>query len=194
MLRHKRQFLTITLLVFLLIAPTYISFVSSSTGYIRVNSTSASAPNQQVQAGGNVNLYFGDVTWSGSELYLLMSHDMNPQLSPGDNIYTPLFSVYDVADTSATRSYTSNNLTWVVGYHWINGSIPNNLPVGNYTIKSLDGVAANAVTDTYIRVTSGVYNATLAITPASGTTGVTAGPWSTARVTWKRTRSCPSRR
>src|SRR3972149_7468066 len=174
MLKRKLKVAGVILLVLAILIPAYISFVSSSTGYIRINGTSASVPGQQVQAGGNVSLYFGEVMWSGDELYLLLSHDLNPQLSPGDSIYTPLFSVYDVTNTSASRSFTSNGGAWVVGNNWINGSIPSNLPVGNYTIKAFDDVTANAVTDTYIMVYSVDYNATLEISPSYGPGGVLA--------------------
>jgi hypothetical protein len=173
MLRHKLQFLTIALLVFLLVAPTYIAFVSSSTGYIRVNSISPSAPGQQVQAGENVNLYFGEVMWEGSQFYLLLSHDTSSQLSAGDSIYTPRFSVYDVTNTSASTTYTSADGQWKVGYDWINGTIPVNIPIGNYSIKAADQVTANvAVTDTFITVYSVVYSSTLEISPSSGPGGV----------------------
>ena len=171
----KRNFraLSIALLMIAIIVPAYISLVSSSTGYIRVNSKSASIPNQQVQAGGNVNLYFGDVTWSGSQLYLLMSYNNNPQVSTGDVIYTPIILISDLTDPTTTHTYTSGMGAWIVGNNWINGSIAPNIPVGNYAIKAFDNVATNAaVTDTYITVYSLPSDATLQVSPPSGPGGV----------------------
>jgi hypothetical protein len=173
MLKRKLQVAGVILLVLAILVPAYISFVSSSTGYIRINGTSASVPGQQVQAGGNVSLYFGEVMWEGSQLYLLLSHDTSPQISPGDSIYTPRFSVYDVTNTTTPKSYISDSGDWLVGSNWINGSIPLNIPVGNYSIKAFDEVTANvAVTDTYITVYTVVYDSTLEISPSSGPGGV----------------------
>jgi hypothetical protein len=173
MLKRNLKVPVIVLLLSLLLIPAYISFVSSSTGYIRVNGTSASVPNPQVPVGGDVNLYFGEVTWSRDQLYLLLSHDDTPKLSAGDSIYTPLFSVYDVTNTSAPSVYTSAEGTWVVGNNWVNGSIPDDIPVGNYTIKAVDEVTSDvAVTDTFIIVYKVVYNGDLAIYPSSGPGGV----------------------
>jgi hypothetical protein len=171
----KRNFraLSIALLITIIIVPAYISLVSSSTGYIRINSKSASIPNQQVQAGGNVNLYFGDVTWSGSQLYLLMSYNNNPQVSTGDVIYTPIILISDLTDPTTTHTYTSGMGAWIVGNNWINGSIAPNIPVGDYAIKAFDNVATNAaVTDTYITVYSLPSDATLQVSPPSGPGGV----------------------
>jgi hypothetical protein len=171
----KRNFraLSIALLIVLIIVPTYISLVSSSTGYIRINSKSASAPNQYVKAGGNVNLYFGDVTWSGSQLYLLMSYDADQHVSTGDVIYTPAILIVDLTSDWYTRTYTSGMGTWIVGNYWINGSIAPNIPVGEYTIKAFDDIDDGAaVTDTYITVYSVPSDATLEFSPSSGPGGV----------------------
>lgn len=173
MLKRNLKVPLTVLLLSLLLIPAYISFVSSSTGFIRVNGTSASVSNQQVPVGGNVNLYFGEVTWSRDQLYLLLSHDDTPKLSAGDFIYTPLFSVYDVTNTTTSHVYASAGGSWVVGNNWINGSIPDNIPVGNYTIKAVDEVTSDvAVTDTFILVYKVVYNGTLEIYPSSGAGGV----------------------
>jgi hypothetical protein len=165
----------ITILLFItLLVPAYISLVLSSSGYIRINGTSASVPNQQVQAGDNVNLYFGDVTWSGSQLYLLLSQDDDQRVSGGDVVYTPLFSLSNLTSSTTISNYTTGNGAWLVGNNWINGSIPPTTPVGNYYIKVFDDVAAGtATTDTYITVYS-VVNASLQISPPSGPGGVTA--------------------
>jgi len=173
MLKRKFRALSIALLIVAMIVPTYVSLVSSSTGYIRINSKSASIPNQQVQAGGNVNLYFGDVIWSGSQFYLLMSHDNNPQVSTGDVIYTHIILVSDLTDPTTTHTYTNGMGAWTVGNNWINGSIAPNIPVGEYAIKAFDNVATNAaVTDTYITVYSLPSDATLQVSPPSGPGGV----------------------
>ena len=168
----RNRALLIGLLILALIIPSFLSFVSSSAGTIRINSTTASAAGQQIKAGGNVNLYFGGVTWSGSQLYLLLSSDGSSQVSSG-SFYTPLFSVYDVADTSQTHSCSNANGFWVTGNNWINGSIPATQPVGNWYIKAIDEATTTvAVTDTYITVNAVNYNATLDITPSSGPGGV----------------------
>jgi len=67
--------LTLTMLLALILV--VIPFaVKASTGYILINTTTGpSVIGQEVPAGGNVNLYFGGVTWSGGQLYLLMSRD-----------------------------------------------------------------------------------------------------------------------
>jgi hypothetical protein len=173
MLKRKLGALSIALLLLVIIVPTYFSFVSSSTGTIRINSTSTSTPNQQVPAGGNVNLYFGDVTWAGTQFWLLMSHDTASQVSTGDSVYTPPFSIADLID-STVHAYNNGMGVWVVGYNWINGSISPSVPVGNYTIKAFDDFTGGAsVTDTYIRVTPRVSNANLQLSRTSGPGGVT---------------------
>jgi hypothetical protein len=173
LLKRNLRALSIAFLIIAIIVSTCVSLVSSSTGYIRINSKSASIPNQQVQAGGNVKLYFGDVTWSGSQLYLLMSYNNNPQVSTGDVIYTPIILISDLTDTTTTHTYTNGMGAWIVGNNWINGSIAPNIPVGDYAIKAFDNVATNAaVTDTYITVYSLPSNATLHVSPPSGPGGV----------------------
>ncbi len=172
-LKKKLVTLSIVLLMLVIIVPAYVSLVSSSTGYIRINNTSESIPYQQVEAGGNVSLYFGDVTWSGSQLYLLMSTNTLPHASTGDIIYSPLILISDLIDQTTTHLYTSGMGAWFVGNNWINGSIAPNIPVGDYTIKAFDDVAASAaVTDVYITVYSVVSNANLQVTPPSGPGGI----------------------
>jgi hypothetical protein len=154
-----------------MVVPAYLTSVSSSTGYIRINTTSTSNVGQQVQAGGNVNLYFGGVTWDNTEFYLFLSQDGSPQISTGDFAYTPAFSIYDVISTTIT-TYHQDNLTWVAGYNWINGSIPTTLTVGNYYAKAVDVTSHIAVTDTYLVINAIQYNASLNISPSSGPGGV----------------------
>ncbi|MCW4034848.1 MAG: hypothetical protein NWF03_05740 [Candidatus Bathyarchaeota archaeon] len=153
--------------------PTYVSVVSSSTGYIKINSKTQSTPNQPVQAGGTVNLYFADVTWSGSKFYLVMSYDSNPEVSVGDVIYSPMISVADVTNQAGTQSYSSGLGSWIVGNNWVNGSIAPNIPVGSYTIKAFDNLGEDAaVTDAFINVYSVTTDATLQVFPLSGPGGI----------------------
>ena len=109
LLKRKLSVFAVAFLIVALVIPTYLSFVSSSTGNIRINSKSASTVGQQVQAGGNVNLYFGEITWSSSAFYLFLSQDGLTQISSGDYVYTPAFSIYDVIDTTTVHHYTQDN-------------------------------------------------------------------------------------
>jgi hypothetical protein len=169
--RNLKAFLLCFLIVALII-PTYLSTVSSSTGNIMINSKSASSLGQSVQAGGTLNLYFGSVIWSGTQFYLFLSPDGSSQLTSG-TVYTPTFSVYDVADTTKIINYTGENGAWLVGSNWINGTIPTTTALGNYYIKAVDQIGSSvAVTDTYITVNPINYNATLIISPPSGPGGI----------------------
>src|SRR3972149_9970420 len=134
--KQKLRVLAIVILVFTIVLPTHVSLVPSSTGYIRINGKSASAPAQQVLTGGNLSLYFGDVTWSGTHLFLFLSHDSLPQFSSGDFVYTPRYSFANLTNTATRSTYSDGTGVWVVGSNWINGSIPTTVPVGNYFIKA----------------------------------------------------------
>ncbi len=159
----------------LLIIPICLPLVLSAEGNIRINSKTVSTLNQQIQAGSNVNLYFGEVTWSGTQMYLLLSYDNVQQISTGDMVYTPKFALSDLTNPLARTTYSNGNGAWVVGNNWINGTITQNIPVGKYYIKAFDEAAATvAVTDTSIVVYSVVYSATLQATPASGAGGINA--------------------
>ena len=172
MLKRSLRVFLIAFLIIALVIPTYLSFVSSSTGNITINSQASSTSGQQVQAGGNVNLYFGGVTWSGEQFYLFLSSDGSSQISSG-LVYTSTFSVYDVADTTAAHNYTGDNGIWVTGSNWINGSVPSTTGLGNYYIKAIDQIGSTvAVTDTYITVNPINYNASLTISPSAGPGGV----------------------
>ena len=160
-------------LIFSLLIPAFVSSVSAAQGHILVNSRIQSAANQQVQAGCSVNLFFGQVSWSGTQLYLLVSHDSSEQVSIGDIIYTPTFLVLDLTNPSSTKIYNSGAGTWILGNNWINGTVASNLPVGNYTVKAFDlGSASVAVTDIYIIIYSVIYSSNLQLSPASGPGGV----------------------
>jgi hypothetical protein len=172
MLKRNLKIFLIASLLLALIMPTYLSFVSSSSGSIKINTTDASTPGQQVQAGGNVNLYFGGITWDGPQFYLFLSPDGSTELKSG-SVYSPTFSVYDTADHAITTNYTGDSGVWIVGSNWVNGSIPSTAALGNYYIKAVDQIGSSvAVTDTYITVNPINYNATLIISPPSGPGGI----------------------
>ena len=172
MLKGKLKIFLIASLILALILPTYFSFVSSSTGNIKINTLGASTPGQQVQAGNNINLYFGEIRWDGPQFYLFLSPDGTTQLTSG-SVYTPTFSVYDVADTTKIANYTGDNGVWLVGSNWINGTIPSTTALGSYYIKAVDQIGSSvAVTDTYITVNPIDYNAQLSVSPPSGPGGV----------------------
>ena len=172
MLKGKLKIFLIASLILALILPTYLSFVSSSTGNIKINTLGASIPGQQVQAGDNINLYFGEIRWDGPQFFLFLSPDGTTQLTSG-SVYTPTFSAYDLADTTRITNYTGDNGVWLVGNNWINGSIPSTTALGSYYIKAVDQIGSSvAVTDTYITVNPINYNAQLSISPPSGPGGV----------------------
>ncbi|MEM3378804.1 MAG: hypothetical protein QW674_07675 [Candidatus Bathyarchaeia archaeon] len=151
----KSTELALTLLLTLMIAAIPLT-ANASTGYILINTVTApSIVGQQVAAGGNVSLYFGGVTWSGGQLYLLMSRDGYSQVSTGDIRYTPTFDVSNLTSTTMVSIYKDPNYpgVWLVGDNWINGTIKKDVAGGNFFIKAFDGTAtAVAVTDTYITV------------------------------------------
>lgn len=152
-----------------------IPMASASTGFIFINPTTVptlpalpapSTPGQQIPAGGNVNLYTAGVTWSGGQIYLILSKDGFSQVSANDLPYSATFNLANITQ-NATSTYTNSIGTWTVGYNWINGSIPLDIAGGNYFIKAFDGTAAQiAVTDTYITVV-----AAFRVSPTSGAPG-----------------------
>lgn len=161
------------LILTLLLAMVFMALpfaVKASTGYILINTVSPpSTVGQQVAAGGNVSLYFGGVTWSGGQFYLLMSRDGYSQVSTGDMRYTPTFDVSNLTDTTMVSVYKDVNYpgVWLVGSNWVNGTIKKDIAGGNYFIKAFDGTAtAVAVTDTYITVIGAIE-----VVPASGPGG-----------------------
>ncbi len=184
MLNKKVKLLLIAVLAIAILTPTQISLVYSSTGAIRINRTTASTPNQQVNAGDNVNLYFGDpsIMWSGNQFYLLLSHDLSTTVSSGDYIYSAKFSVANLQDPSTKTSYTNGEGTWTIGNNWVNGTFACNMPAGTYSVKAFDfGEAGSetdtgtvAVTDTFIIVNPLSYKTTFSITPNSGPGGINA--------------------
>jgi hypothetical protein len=174
--RHLKFFF-VGILIIVMILPLQISLVSSSSGKIYINSTSPSKVGQQVQSGGNVSLYFANVMWSLGDptVYLFMSTNGQTSISSGDFVYTPQFMVNNITSTKTTSFSDNNNGAWTVGNYWVNGTIAQNLAVGNYYIKAFDqnSTGSVAVTDTYITVSSQTYNATLNVSPPAGPGGVT---------------------
>lgn len=172
MLKRKVGIFLIASLIISLIIPTYLTFVSSSSGNIRINTTGTSTPGQQIQAGGIVNLCLTDVIWSGDQFYLFLSQDGSTQMGSG-LVYTPTFSVYDLANTATAKNYTGDYGFWLVGSNWINGTLPSNQNPGNYYIKAVDGAIGStvAVTDTYFTMTAVAYDSILYVSPSQGPGG-----------------------
>jgi len=174
MLKKRFKLIIITLLAVAIIVPTQIALVSSSYGYIRINSKTASTLGQQVNAGGNVTLYFGGITWSGSQFYLLLSHDLSTQVSFGDYIYTPRFSVANLVNPYTKTNYSKDDGYWTVGDNWVNGSFAW-ASSGSYSVKAFDDVAETvAVTDTYIIIDTPADQTSFQISPSSGPGGINA--------------------
>ncbi|MDR0372372.1 MAG: hypothetical protein LBI79_02240 [Nitrososphaerota archaeon] len=172
MLKRKLSVVLIISLILTLTFPYFITSVTSSSGFITINSRTATTPGQQIVAGGNVNLYFGGVTWTGDRAFLILGTDNSPSASSG-YVYTPSFSVYDIADADVIHTYTSGLDSWIVGNYWVNGTIPATVAPGNYYIKVFDDVSSRtAVTDTYLTVNAITYNTTLNVSPSAGPGGV----------------------
>ena len=140
--------------------------VNASTGFILINTATGSSPvGQHIPAGGDVNLYFGNVAWSGAQFYLLTS--TNGFSDTTGTQYSLTFNIADITQPASVTTYTNANGTWNVGNNWVNGSVPRNVAGGNYYIKAFDGLSTSvAVTGTYITIT-GILQAT----PASGPAG-----------------------
>lgn len=181
MVNKKLKGLLIFVLTIAIIIPTQISFVHSSVGPIRINSTTASVSKPQVIAGDTVNLYFGDpnIKWAGQNFYLILSQDLSTTVSSDDHIYSAMFSVASLK-TSTISYYSNNEGTWVVGSNWVNGTFASNMPAGEYSVKAFDFSGPNtetdtatvAVTDTFIIVNTSADQYTFQITPNKGPGGV----------------------
>ena len=119
----------ITALLLAALALTLVPLAFASTGNILINDTLApqDLPITPVPAGANITLYFGGVTFSGSQFYLLLSQDGLSQVSTGDIRYTPLFNVASVGSATVTQVTDAINFpggAWTLGDGWVNGSIP----------------------------------------------------------------------
>jgi archaellum component FlaC len=169
MQKIKAKALTSILLMAMIMAVLPLT-VNASTGYIRINVVApASSPlGFTVPAGGNVNLHFGGVTWSGGQFYLLLSTNGFSDMT-GD-VYSATFDLVNLTDPVGVSTYpgpTGSGMSWKVGNNWVNGSIPLNIAGGAYYIKAFDGLSTSvAVTDTSITVVG-----TLTVKPTSGPGG-----------------------
>jgi len=142
-----------TFILALLLTTVFAAFfplaVEASTGYILIETTTAPSEPTEVPAGGTVHLYFGGVTFSGGQFYLVWSKDGFSQISPGDFKYTPTFKVVDLFGPGKTVD------SYRIGNGWVNGSIPKDIAGGEYYVKAFDGSATSvAVTDNVIIVTA----------------------------------------
>ncbi|MBC7090796.1 MAG: apolipoprotein A1/A4/E family protein [Nitrososphaeria archaeon] len=142
-----------TFILALLLTTVFAAFfplaVKASTGYILIETTTAPSSPVTVPAGGTVNLYFGGVTFSGGQFYLVWSADGFSQISSGDFKYTPTFKVSDLFGPGTTVD------SYSIGNGWVNGSIPKDIAGGEYYVKAFDGSATSvAVTDNVIIVTA----------------------------------------
>jgi len=158
-----RQLVKRYLVVF---SPIFIAFLAfpaysapiqlrASSGNILVNTATRPSSVAEIQIGGEVNLYFGEVTWSGGQVELYLSKNGYASVDrANDTRFGPAFSVAKIED-NATDSTTYPGYT--VGGDWINGTIPKTLeiPGGAYYAKAYDGsTSAVAVTDTYLVITA----------------------------------------
>jgi archaellum component FlaC len=161
----------ITAMLLAALALTLVPLAFASTGNILINDTLApqDLPITPVPAGANITLYFGGVTFSGSQFYLLLSQDGLSQVSTGDIRYTPLFNVASVGSATVTQVTDAVNFpggAWTLGDGWVNGSIPLNIAGGTYFIKAFDGFT------TALAVTQGfTVTASLRIIPDAGSAG-----------------------
>jgi len=169
MQKTKTKLITALLLATLALA-IYPIAAFASTGFILIGTTTAPSVATAVPAGGNVSLYFGHVTFSGGQLYLLLSSDGFSQVSGTDLRYTPSFSlaaVQGAANTTVTDPTGTFPGTWYVGSNWISGTLPSNIAGGPYFIKAFDGATTSvAVTDIPLTVTASV-----SVAPTSGSAG-----------------------
>jgi len=163
----------ITALLLSALALTLVPLAFASSGVIIIDSTAGiqPLPITPIPAGGNVSLYFGNVTFSGSQFYLLFSGDGLSQVTSGDVRYTPIFNVAAVKDLTTAPIVLVDPLfpgQWVVGQGWVNGTIPTNIPGGTFYIKAFDGATAA------LAVTQGIpIIASLTVIPAAGSAGTT---------------------
>jgi hypothetical protein len=158
--RNTAKALTALLLTAVLLSSVNLSM--GSTGNIHIDSLTSPSPLVTISLGGSLNLYFGDVVWSGGTVRLYLSADGWASISDPDAVYGPLFSVSDIQNM--TGSTTVDGYT--VGLNWINGTVPTTVgvPGGNYYVKAYDGdTAAVAVTDRYFTI-----EATFEVAPTSG--------------------------
>ena len=161
----------ITALLLTAMTLTLFPLANASLGNILIESTGPiqPLPIAPIPAGANVSLNFGQVTFSGSQFYLLFSQDGLSQVTTGDLRYTPLFAVASVMDlTIAPIVLSDPNFPgqWVVGQGWVNGTIPTNIPGGSFYIKAFDGATTALAVSQAIPIIG-----SLKIIPAAGSAG-----------------------
>src|SRR5512136_2592648 len=96
-MRQVKSLKTLMALSILFILGTSLTLlpVKASTGFILINTaTGPSAVGQHIPAGGDVNLYFGNVAWSGAQFYLLTS--TNGFSDNTGTQYSPIFTIADI--------------------------------------------------------------------------------------------------
>ena len=171
MINRKLKFLAIVLLSISIIIPAELSLVSSTTtGPIHINSTTTSTPGQQVILGSEVDLYLGNMSVSASMVHLVISQNPTIQFTAGDRIYSPSLATSFLWSSIGTTVTNTSNGWWTIQSNWINGTIPSDIPTGNYYIKLMDSDTGQiiAVTDTYITTVVSGY---LQLYPPYGTGG-----------------------
>ena len=141
------------ILLTILLSTMFIAFFpftpasKASTGTVLIGVTTLPAPIVSVHSGGNISVYFGSVTFSGSQFYLMWSADGFSSISLGDFKFSPIFSTIDL---HVSRKL-SNGI--YVGNNWVNISIPTAVVGGHYYVKCFDGSATSvAVSNNYVNV------------------------------------------
>ena len=125
-------------------------------GNILINTETAPGHTVTIRPSETLDLYFGQVTWSGGQADLYISEDGYSSLTiPGDMHMEISFSIADL------RSPSIDSTTYPgfsVGQNWIRGPIPDDLmadlgPDTRYYVKAYDGsMSAVAVTDSCFRI------------------------------------------
>ncbi|HLN45557.1 MAG TPA: hypothetical protein VK209_07605 [Candidatus Sulfotelmatobacter sp.] len=158
----------ITALLLGALSLTLVPLAFASTDILINDETAPQDTITPVPAGGNLDLNFNGVTFSGSQFYLVLSQDGLFQRSVGDVQYTPLFdrlAVFTPANTTVSGTVAFPG-SWLCGFGWVYGPIPLNIAGGTYYIKAFD----NETTPT--AVTQGfTVAASLRIIPTTGIAG-----------------------
>jgi hypothetical protein len=153
------------LVIAMLVSAVALSIIPArgSTGNIYINKTTSPSPAVSVQAGQDVSLYFGGVTFSGGQVRLYFSRNGDSSLDlVNDKPYGPTFVVAHIRTAAWDNDTTYADYN--VGNNWIVGAIPKEYAGGDWYIKGYDGsTAAVAVTDRPLTVTC-----LLEVTPTSG--------------------------
>ena len=160
---RKVSLLLIAMLVSAVALATIPMPARGSTGNIYINTTESPSPAVSVQAGQDVSLNFGEVTFSGGQVRLYFSRNGDSSLDMvNDKPYGPTFVVALIRTAAWDNDTTYADYN--VGNNWIVGAIPKEYAGGEWYIKAFDGsTAAVAVTDRPLTVTR-----LLEVTPTSG--------------------------